>query len=205
MAFGSVSGLPDVIIPDGLVFAGTDEAGRGPLAGDVVAAAVILDPAKPISGLNDSKKLSEKQRENCFEQIIRHSLAFAIGRADVAEIDQLNILHASMLAMRRAVESLPRQPEFVYVDGNRCPPWHYPSQAVVKGDARVPAIAAASILAKVTRDREMLAFDAEFPGYGFRQHKGYPTKLHLQALQTLGPCRIHRRSFAPVAKFLPTC
>ncbi|MSR12325.1 MAG: ribonuclease HII [Gammaproteobacteria bacterium] len=188
--------------PPGLLCAGTDEVGRGPLAGAVVAAAVILNPAQPIAGLGDSKQLSEKQREQCYGQILQFAVAFAIGRASVIEIDRLNILHASLLAMQRAVEALSTQPEFVLVDGNRCPLWRYRSQAVVKGDARVAEIAAASIVAKVTRDREMRLLDAEYPGYGFARHKGYPTPQHLLALQELGPCPIHRRSFAPVAQLL---
>jgi ribonuclease HII len=182
--------------------AGTDEVGRGPLAGDVVAAAVILDPEQPIAGLNDSKKLSSAQRERCAQLIREQSLAFCIARASVAEIDRLNILQASLLAMRRAVEGLSLQPEFVYVDGNFSPAWSYACQAVVKGDSRVDAIAAASILAKVTRDQEMAALEADYPGYGFASHKGYPTRAHLDALTRLGPCAIHRRSFAPVAKLL---
>ena len=184
------------------IFAGTDEVGRGPLAGDVVAAAVILDAQLTITGLNDSKKLSERQRKYCFEQIVDKARSFAIARASVEEIDELNILQASLLAMRRAVEALQIQPEFVYVDGNRCPQWHYPSEAIIKGDSRVECIAAASVLAKVTRDGEMLEFDKKYPGYGFARHKGYPTKFHLQALKDLGPCPIHRRSFAPVAELL---
>ena len=194
--------LPEVVVPLGLLCAGTDEVGRGPLAGDVVAAAVILDPNQPINGLADSKQLSAKQREACYLQIRATALAYAVGRASVNEIDRLNILHASLLAMRRAVEALTTQPEFVFVDGNRCPPWPYRSEAVVKGDSRVPAIAAASILAKVTRDNEMQLLEQQYPGYGFAQHKGYPTAQHLAALQTLGPCQIHRRSFAPVARLL---
>lgn len=192
--------FPDVELPIGLLCAGTDEVGRGPLAGEVVAAAVILDPARPITGLADSKQLSEKLREYCYLQIIEQSLAYAVGRASVAEIDRLNILQASLLAMQRAVEALSTQPEYVLVDGNRCPAWTYQSQAVVKGDSRVPAIAAASILAKVTRDRELTLLDAEYPGYGFARHKGYPTAQHMLALELLGPCPIHRRSFAPVAR-----
>jgi ribonuclease HII len=182
--------------------AGADEVGRGPLAGDVVAAAVILDPERPIAGLADSKALSERQRERCYELILSHTLACAVGRATAAEIDALNILQASLLAMQRAVMALQVQPQFVYVDGNRCPRWAYPSRAVVKGDSLVPAIAAASILAKVTRDREMIALDAAYPGYGFAQHKGYPTSQHVAALSALGPSPIHRRSFAPVARAL---
>lgn len=192
----------EIMAPPGLLCAGTDEVGRGPLAGAVVAAAVILNPAQPIAGLGDSKQLSEKQREQCYGQILQFAVAFAIGRASVIEIDRLNILHASLLAMQRAVEALSTQPEFVLVDGNRCPLWRYRSQAVVKGDARVAEIAAASIVAKVTRDREMRLLDAEYPGYGFARHKGYPTPQHLLALQELGPCPIHRRSFAPVAQLL---
>ena len=184
------------------IVAGTDEVGRGPLAGDVVAAAVILDPKIPITGLADSKKLSPRQRQRCCTQIMEHSLAYAVARASVAEIDKLNILQASLLAMWRAVAALALQPEFVYVDGNRCPRWPYASKAIVKGDSLLAAIAAASVLAKVTRDREMAEMEAEYPGYGFAQHKGYPTKQHLAALAALGPCAIHRRSFAPVARLL---
>ncbi len=180
--------------------AGTDEVGRGPLAGDVVAAAVILDPGNPIEGLQDSKKLSPAKRERLFLEIMEKATAASIARASVSEIDSMNILHASLLAMRRSIESLSVQPGFVFVDGNHCPQWDYPSQAVIKGDSLIPAIAAASIIAKVTRDREMEQMDALYPGYGFAQHKGYPTPVHLQALQDLGPCEIHRRSYAPVAK-----
>ena len=184
------------------VIAGVDEVGRGPLAGDVVAAAVILDPAKPIAGLNDSKKLSEKQRLDCFAQIQDKALFISIARASVAEIDKSNILRASLLAMERAVRCLSIQPDFVYVDGNQLPEWSYSSQAVVKGDARVNEIAAASIVAKVTRDEEMVALEQDFPGYGFAKHKGYPTSAHLEALENLGPCVLHRRTFAPVANLL---
>ncbi|MDT8398088.1 MAG: ribonuclease HII [Pseudomonadales bacterium] len=186
----------------GLLIAGTDEVGRGPLAGDVVSAAVILDPARPIAGLNDSKKLSESRREALYAEICQGALAFAIARASVAEIDQLNILQASLLAMTRAVDALSIRPEFVYVDGNRCPSWSYPAQVVVRGDGRIQAIAAASILAKVTRDRELQGLDERYPGYGFARHKGYPTPAHLLALKALGPSAIHRRSFAPVAALL---
>jgi ribonuclease HII len=182
--------------------AGVDEVGRGPLAGDVVAAAVILDPSKPINGLGDSKKLSEKQRLECLARIEEDAICFAVARASVDEIDQTNILRASLAAMHRAVAALSRQPEFVYVDGNQLPKWDYESQAVVKGDSRVAAIAAASIVAKVTRDREMIALEQTYPGYGFAKHKGYPTPAHLEALQSLGPCSLHRRSFAPVANLL---
>ena len=182
--------------------AGTDEAGRGPLAGDVIAAAVILDPGRPVEGLDDSKRLSSRQRDYCFELICERALAFAVARASVAEIDSLNILQASLLAMSRAVDQLHTAPRMVYVDGNRCPAWTWPSVAVVGGDGRLSCIAAASILAKVTSDREMLELDDLYPGYGFARHKGYGTRDHLQALQRLGPCPIHRRSFAPVARLL---
>lgn len=182
--------------------AGTDEAGRGPLAGDVLAAAVILDPALPIKGLNDSKRLNQVQREQCYRLIIAQAVAVSVARASVQEIDELNILQASLLAMRRAVQSLIPQAGFIYVDGNHCPKWHYNSAPVVKGDSRLQCVAAASIIAKVTRDREMCSLDKQFPGYGFAQHKGYPTRNHLQALASLGPCSIHRRSFRPVAELL---
>lgn len=184
------------------VIAGVDEVGRGPLAGAVVAAAVILDPGNPIEGLADSKKLTAKRREVLFPLIKERALAWCIARASEAEIDQLNILHASLLAMRRAVLGLQLQPERVLVDGNRCPELPYPCEAIIKGDSLVPAISAASILAKVVRDHEMVAFDEKYPGYGFASHKGYPTAQHMQALQTLGPTPIHRRSFAPVKAVL---
>ena len=182
--------------------AGVDEVGRGPLCGDVVTAAVILDPKRPIEGLNDSKKLTEKRRDALFDLIRERALSFCIARASVQEIDQLNILQASLLAMKRAVEGLPIQPELVLVDGNRLPRWDYRSEAVVKGDSRVEAIAAASILAKVTRDREMKALDTQYPGYGLAGHKGYPTAAHLDALKRLGVTAIHRRSYAPVQALL---
>ncbi|MDF1692847.1 MAG: ribonuclease HII [Zhongshania sp.] len=178
--------------------AGVDEVGRGPLCGDVVTAAVILDPAKPIAGLKDSKKLTEKRREALFVEIQEKALSYCIARASVAEIDEINILQASLLAMHRAVAGLSIQPEYVLVDGNKVPKWPYRAEAVVKGDSRVPAIAAASILAKVTRDREMVALDSQYPGYGIAGHKGYPTKAHMEALQRLGVTPIHRRSYAPV-------
>ena len=182
--------------------AGVDEVGRGPLAGDVVAAAVILDPATPIPGLNDSKKLSEKQRQELVMLIKEHALALSIGRSSVAEIDSLNILQASLLAMQRAVEALPRRPQLVYVDGNHLPDWRFQAKAIVRGDAKIPTIAAASVLAKVTRDCEMKALDSLYPGYGLANHKGYPTKQHLEALAKLGPSPIHRKSFAPVSALL---
>lgn len=184
------------------VVAGVDEVGRGPLAGAVVAAAVILDPENPIEGLADSKKLSEKRREALFPIIKERALAWCIARATEAEIDELNILQASLLAMRRAVLGLHLQPEMVLVDGNRCPQLPYPSKAIIKGDSLVPAISAASILAKVVRDNEMVAFETIYPGYGFAAHKGYPTAQHIQALKTLGITPIHRRSFGPVKNLL---
>lgn len=182
--------------------AGVDEVGRGPLCGAVVTAAVILDPARPIAGLNDSKKLTEASRERLFDEIREKALAWCIARAEVEEIDRLNILHATMLAMQRAVEGLSIVPELVLIDGNRCPRLAVPSRAIVKGDATVPAIAAASILAKVSRDREMQVLEKHYPGYGLAKHKGYPTAEHLAALQRLGPTPIHRRSFAPVRQWL---
>lgn len=178
--------------------AGVDEVGRGPLAGDVVAAAVILPQDLSLSGLDDSKKLSAAARQRVAEEIRAGAVAFALGRASPAEIDTLNILQASLLAMRRAVSALAVEPRFILVDGNRCPPWTWPSIAVVGGDARVPAISAASVLAKVCRDAELDALDAQYPGYGFAEHKGYPTPAHLAALARLGPSPVHRRSFAPV-------
>jgi len=182
--------------------AGVDEVGRGPLAGPVVAAAVILDPEKPIPGLADSKKISEKKREKLFEIIQRDALAWHIARAEVEEIDRLNILHASLLAMKRAVEGLQPSAAYVLVDGNRCPELSMPCEAVVKGDARVACISAASILAKVARDREMVALDAKYPGYGLAKHKGYPTKSHVEALRELGVQPIYRRSFRPVSELV---
>lgn len=182
----------------GPLVAGVDEVGRGPLAGPVVAAAVILDPARPVAGLRDSKRLSPGRREQLAREIRGSALAWALGRSEVVEIDRLNILRASLLAMRRAVLSLPRVPREVLVDGNVCPELPCPARAIVRGDARIAAIAAASIVAKVARDAEMASLDGRFPGYGLARHKGYPTRAHLQALRTLGPCAIHRRSFSPV-------
>ena len=182
--------------------AGVDEVGRGPLAGDVVAAAVILDPEYPISGLRDSKKLTAARREELAQVIKEHALAWSVARASVAEIDEINILQASLLAMHRAVQGLQPQPGYVLVDGNRLPRWDYASEPVIRGDDRVPAIAAASILAKVQRDSELIALEQQYPGYGFASHKGYPTPAHLQALQELGVTPQHRRSFAPVKKIL---
>jgi ribonuclease HII len=195
---------PDLYQPDyaGDDLAGVDEVGRGPLAGDVVAAAVILDPRRPIDGLRDSKKLTARRREELAVLIKERALAWAVARASVAEIDSINILQASLLAMHRAVAALSIQPGFVLVDGNRVPRWDYAAEAVVKGDDRVPAIAAASILAKVQRDSELIALDAIYPGYGFAAHKGYPTVAHLQALNELGVTPVHRKSFAPVKNLL---
>jgi ribonuclease HII len=186
----------------GTDFAGVDEVGRGPLAGDVVAAAVILDPARPIAGLRDSKKLSPAKRLELEKVIKENALSWAVARATVAEIDEINILQASLLAMHRAVSALNVQPGYVLVDGNRLPRWHYAGEAVVKGDDRVPAISAASILAKVQRDGELIEFDSQYPGYGFASHKGYPTPAHLRALIELGVTPIHRLSFAPVKNLL---
>jgi ribonuclease HII len=182
--------------------AGVDEVGRGPLAGPVVAAAVILDPARPIDGLADSKALSEQKREALAVLIRERAVAWALGRAENEEIDRINILQASLLAMRRAVLALRPQPEFALVDGNRCPSLPCEAEAVIKGDATVAVISAASILAKVARDREMVELEQQYPGYGFANHKGYPTKAHLTALASLGVTPIHRRSFGPVKKCL---
>lgn len=186
----------------GIDIAGVDEVGRGPLAGNVVTAAVILDPSNPVEGLRDSKKLSESRREELAIIIREKAIAWSIARASVAEIDELNILQASLLAMKRAVEALTPQPGYVLVDGNRLPQWSYPSEPVVKGDDRVPAIAAASILAKVQRDNELVALEQKYPGYGFAAHKGYPTAAHLHALQSLGVTPVHRRSYAPVRRII---
>ncbi|WP_419148035.1 ribonuclease HII [Pseudoalteromonas 'SMAR'] len=188
--------------PDVQFIAGVDEVGRGPLVGDVVTAAVILDPAKPITGLTDSKKLTEKKRLALAAEIKQKALCYCVARASVAEIDELNILHATMLAMSRAVEGLQTQPDHVFVDGNRLPSLTMPATAVVKGDSLVPEISAASILAKVTRDQEMLDLDAQFPEYGFAGHKGYPTKAHFAALQAHGATPYHRTSFKPVQRIL---
>ena len=198
--------MPDLFSLDsrhvsGMV-AGVEEVGRGPLAGDVVTAAVILDPDQPIAGLNDSKKLTALRRESLAVQIKEDALCWSIARASVEEIDTLNILQASLLAMHRAVQLLDPQPTYVLVDGNHLPRWPYASEHVIKGDARVPAIAAASILAKVQRDAELTALDELYPGYGFARHKGYPTAAHLQALDKLGVTVVHRKSYAPVKKLL---
>jgi ribonuclease HII len=182
--------------------AGVDEAGRGPLAGPVIAAAVILDPHQPIAGLADSKVLTPANRERLAIEIRAKALAWAVGRAEVAEIDELNILQASLLAMRRAVLALRPQPDYAYIDGNQCPILPCPAQPIIRGDATVPAISAASILAKVYRDAEMVTLDTVYPGYGLATHKGYPTSEHRAALIRLGVTPIHRRSFAPVRKCL---
>ncbi|HDV5711084.1 TPA: ribonuclease HII [Legionella pneumophila] len=183
-----------------ILMAGVDEVGRGPLAGAVVTAAVILK--KPIDGLTDSKKLSPKQRNLLAIRIKEEALAFAYGRAEVEEIDQLNIHHATLLAMRRAVEALPIQPDNVVVDGAFTPRLNIPCKAIVQGDSLIPEISAASILAKVLRDEEMVALDKIYPGYGFAEHKGYATPVHKEALMRLGPCKIHRRSYSPVADLI---
>jgi ribonuclease HII len=185
-----------------ILIAGVDEVGRGPLAGPVVAAAVILDPERPIAGLADSKQLSEKRREQLAEIIRERALAWCIARAEVEEIDSINILQASLLAMQRAVRGLDPVAEFALIDGNRCPELPCPARAVVKGDSRVAAISAASIIAKVARDREMVALDRVYPGYGLARHKGYPSRQHVEALQALGVTPIHRRSYAPVRRAL---
>ena len=191
-----------MVSPDRQLIAGVDEAGRGPLAGAVVAAAVILPAPYELPGLNDSKKLSEARRERLFELIQAQAVSFAIVAVAATEIDRINILQASLQAMKEAVTALATQPDFVYVDGNRCPRWDYRSEALVQGDSRLDCIAAASILAKVSRDRAMVDMELQYPGYGFARHKGYPTSAHMSALQSLGPCPEHRRSFAPVARSL---
>jgi len=192
----------EFVYPHTHLVAGVDEVGRGPLIGAVVTAAVILDPSRPIIGLNDSKKLSEKRRLALFDEIKANALCWSLGRAEPHEIDELNILHATMLAMQRAVAGLSITPEYVLIDGNRCPALPMPSLAVVKGDSRVAEISAASILAKVTRDAEMSELDKVLPQYGFAQHKGYPTAAHLAALAQYGATEHHRRSFAPVKRAL---
>ncbi len=208
--------FPDFEYPIAYCIAGVDEVGRGPLVGDVVTAAVILDPDNPIEGLMDSKKLSEKKRVQLAIEIKEKAVAWSIGRATPQEIDTLNILHATMLAMQRAVAALSVEPDFVLVDGNRCPTFlsseqrnleqasKIASQSVVKGDARVAEISAASIIAKVARDDEMIALDKLHPEYGFAKHKGYPTKLHLEKIVEHGVLACYRQSFKPVARVLGT-
>lgn len=193
--------MPELIVPEGLV-CGIDEAGRGPLAGPVVAAAVILDPARPIVGLNDSKKLSDKKRDALAVLIRENALAWCVAEATVEEIDRLNILHATMLAMQRAVAGLSVRPERALVDGNRCPRLDMPAEAVVKGDGKIASIAAASILAKTVRDAGMLTLHAAYPQYGFDRHMGYPTAAHFAALEAHGASPVHRKSFGPVARQL---
>ena len=193
--------MPELIVPGGLV-CGIDEAGRGPLAGPVVAAAVILDPARPIAGLNDSKKLSERKRAALADLIRQNALAWCVAEASVEEIDRLNILQATLLAMQRAVAGLSVRPESALVDGNRCPRLDIPVEAVVKGDGKIASIAAASILAKTVRDAGMLALHAQYPQYGFDRHMGYPTAAHCAALQAHGASPVHRKSFGPVAQQL---
>lgn len=193
--------MSELIIPPGLV-CGIDEAGRGPLAGTVVAAAVILDPSRPIAGLNDSKKLSEKKRDALAVLIRERAVAWCVASASVEEIDQINILQATMLAMQRAVAGLNVRPTSAMVDGNRCPKLDIPAEAVVKGDGKIASIAAASILAKTVRDAEMLALHAQYPQYGFDRHMGYPTAAHFAALEAHGASPVHRKSFGPVARQL---
>ncbi len=185
---------------------GVDEAGRGPLVGSVVAGAVVLDPSNPIQGLKDSKKLTSARREFLYEQIIEKAKAWGLGEASPAEIDEINILQATMLAMRRAIEDLVNRlgawPDKALIDGNRCPELPIAAEAIIKGDTKVPAISAASIIAKVTRDRQMQILHEQHPQYGFAQHMGYPTEVHFAALQQYGACAEHRRSFSPVRKVL---
>ncbi|MAK90664.1 MAG: ribonuclease HII [Oleibacter sp.] len=190
------------LLDDGIPYCGVDEAGAGPLCGDVVAAAVILDPQNPIEGLTDSKKLTEKKREKLFDEIREKALDYCIARASVEEIDEINILNARMLAMSRAIEGLQLPCVHALIDGNKAPETTLETTTIIKGDALVAAISAASVLAKVQRDREMVILDEKYPGYRFAKHKGYGTKAHLDALKELGPCEIHRRSYAPVKALL---
>lgn len=198
-----MSSESSIRIPDEKsLIAGVDEVGRGPLAGPVIAAAVILDETRTIHGLRDSKELTARQRETLADLIKRDALAWSLGRAEADEIDRLNILQATLLAMQRAIAGLDPKPTAAMVDGNQSPRLECRVTTVVGGDRLIPAISAASILAKVIRDAEMTALDARYPGYGFAKHKGYPTPAHIRALQELGPCPQHRRSFAPVRKLL---
>ncbi|HIG64993.1 MAG TPA: ribonuclease HII [Methyloprofundus sp.] len=185
------------------IIAGVDEVGRGCIVGPVIAAAVILDPQQPIIGLTDSKKLSATKRDSLAELIKQQSIAWSIGRAEASEIDQINILQASLLAMQRAVSSLPVEAEWLKVDGNQYPDVSCPGETIIQGDLLVAEISAASIIAKVYRDKEMLVLDALYPGYEFARHKGYPTKLHKEKITQLGITEQHRRSFAPVKQFVP--
>ena len=195
--------LPPFETPQGYqLIAGVDEVGRGPLVGDVVTAAVILDPSNPIEGLNDSKKLSEKKRLALLPEIKEKALAWAVGRCSPQEIDELNILQATMVAMQRAIAGLNVQPDLVLIDGNRCPELPMDAQAVVKGDLRVAEISAASIIAKVVRDTEMEELDKQYPQFGFAKHKGYPTKAHFDAIEQYGVIDEHRKSFKPVKRAL---
>lgn len=195
--------LPPFETPQGYqLIAGVDEVGRGPLVGDVVTAAVILDPSNPIEGLNDSKKLSEKKRLALLPEIKEKALAWAVGRCSPQEIDELNILQATMVAMQRAIAGLNVQPDLVLIDGNRCPELPMDAQAVVKGDLRVAEISAASIIAKVVRDTEMEELDKQYPQFGFAKHKGYPTKAHFDAIEQHGVIDEHRKSFKPVKRAL---
>lgn len=195
--------LPPYEIPQGYqLIAGVDEVGRGPLVGDVVTAAVILDPNNPIEGLNDSKKLSEKKRLALLPEIKQKALAWSVGRCSPREIDELNIFQATMVAMQRAVEGLSVKPDFVLIDGNKIPQLPMDAEAVVKGDLRVAQISAASIIAKVVRDQEMEELDKQYPQFGFAKHKGYPTKAHFEAIEQHGVIDEHRRSFGPVKRAL---
>jgi len=194
----------DIDLKNYHLIAGADEAGRGPLVGAVVAAAVILDEDHPITGLNDSKKLSEKKREQLALEIKQHAKAWSVSSVEPSKIDEINILQASLLAMKQAIESLSIEPDFALIDGNKLPELSCNAEAIVKGDARVSAIAAASILAKVERDNQMQALHIEYPQYEFNRHKGYPTKLHMELLKEHGPCPEHRKTFAPVRRLLTT-
>lgn len=201
------SSLPLPLFDDDLtsgitLFCGADEAGRGPIAGPVFAAAVILDPGHPIAGLKDSKKLSEIKRDELAVEIKQHARAWAIAQCTIEEIDELNILHASMLAMKRAIEALQVRPELALIDGNRCPKLSIMAKAIVRGDDRVPAISAASILAKTARDAVMMDLHRQYPEYGFDRHKGYPTAYHLEQLSLHGVSPVHRKTYAPVRKIL---
>lgn len=194
--------IDDLEVNETDLIAGVDEVGRGPLAGPVVAAAVILDPKKPIDGLCDSKKMSANRRLEMSDKIKSNSLAWSLGRAEVKEIDEINILQASLLAMKRAIELLNIEPDIVLVDGNYTPSINFKKKAIVKGDSFISEISAASIIAKVERDNEMIALDEIYPGYGFSSHKGYPTKQHIESLKRLGITDIHRITFSPVSKYL---
>lgn len=194
--------IDDLEVNETDLIAGVDEVGRGPLAGPVVAAAVILDPKKPIDGLCDSKKMSANRRLEMSDKIKSNSLAWSLGRAEAKEIDEINILQASLLAMKRAIEVLNIEPDIVLVDGNYTPSINFKKKAIVKGDSFISEISAASIIAKVERDNEMIALDEIYPGYGFSSHKGYPTKQHIESLKRLGITDIHRITFSPVSKYL---